>query len=255
MTRAEFVAFLARAVADPSINLSEDEAARLLRAFDAGTLPLASLPLPLATAIQPTDDAVRKAAALLIASYLPRKAWRVRGRDKLRASFMLQARRQAAVVVATGDIAAWQTSMRDLVRVHLAAQAQLGAAGALSAATVARLDADARTQGAYLSRMSDAMAAASLLGSAWGVGQVASRAAGYAGGPWGWFFKGQESVNPPETMYEYVAVDDGRTCDACSEAADNGPYAADEGPMPGEVCLGGGRCRCERVEIEGKRGR
>lgn len=47
-------------------------------------------------------------------------------------------------------------------------------------------------------------------------------------------------------VVDYRAVDDRGTCDPCLQAEQNGPYLANEGPMPAAVCLGRGRCRCRR---------
>lgn len=255
MTRAEFIAYLARAAADPDINLSEDEAHRLLRDFDAGRLDMASLPLPLDQAIQPTDDHTWEVAAGLVGVYLARRAMRVRGRNRLRQSFISTARTLAEAVATSGDVAVWQVSMRDLSRTHIAAQAMLGAGTNIRSQVGPLIDVEARRQGAYLSRFADAVTAAELTGKPMGVAHVGSRAAGYAGAPWSWFFKGQESVLGEDVLYAYITRDDDGVCDACQEAERGSPYPALSGPMPGDVCFGGGRCRCERVPVEGSRRR
>jgi len=51
-----------------------------------------------------------------------------------------------------------------------------------------------------------------------------------------------------ERMLNYVAVNDEDTCDPCAEAAAGSPYPASECPLPGEICEGRDKCRCE-IEV------
>lgn len=48
-------------------------------------------------------------------------------------------------------------------------------------------------------------------------------------------------------VYDYIALDDNAVCSPCMDAEANSPYIGGQGPMPGQVCLGGGNCRCYRI--------
>lgn len=251
MTRAEFLAFLARAAEDPNIRLTVEEAGALLADFDAGRLTEANLPLPLEEAIQglTREDLERVAAVLLAAGLLLGN--RERGRDRLRSRFIAEARAFAEAVAADDlSVADWQGLTRDTTRDHIAGQAVLGAGSAAKAVELLpALDRSARQQTAYLSRFADAVAAAGVLGMAWSVGQIASRAVTYAGAAYAWFSRAKESDGDRAGwIVDYVAQDDDRTCVACAQAAAEGPYQVGEGPQPGDVCFGGGACRCQRRE-------
>ena len=249
MTREEFLRFLARAASDPHIRLTEEEAAGLLAAFDRGEIDSRHLPLPLTDAVDGvTREDVERAATALAALGLLRGN-RDRARDRLRQRFIVEARAYAGAV-ADGDltVAEWHTVQRDVTRDYTVAMAVLGA-GAVGAALglLPGLDRAAREQTAYLSRFADGVAAGRLLGMAWSVGAIAARAAMYAGAGYGWFFRAREAgAGRVGYVVDWIAHDDDRTCQACLAAEHNGPYLVGEGPMPGSVCYGGGRCRCRR---------
>lgn len=249
MSRAEFLAFLARAAADPNIRLTEEEAAGLLAAFDQDEIDTAHLPLALSDAVQGiTREDVERAALALGALGLLRGN-RERGRDRLRARFIVEARAYAGAV-AGGDltVAEWQGLSRDVTRDYTTNMAVLGAGSAAAALTLLPpLNRSVQEQTAYLSRFADGIAAGSLLGMAWSVGAIAARAALYAGAGYGWFFRAKEASQGQVNYVVYWrAHDDDRVCQACLAAERNGPYLVGEGPMPGSVCYGGGRCRCTR---------
>lgn len=249
MTRDEFLAFLARAASDPNIRLTEDEAAGLLAAFDRGEIDTTHLPLPLSAAVRGVtrEDLERAAASLLAAGLL--RGNRDRARDRLRARYVVEVRAYAAAVAA-GDlsVAEWHALSRDTACDNLAEMAVLGAgSAALARPLLPGLHHAAQEQTAYLSRFADGVAAGRLLGMAWSVGAIAARAALYAGAGYGWFFRARESAQGGVGyVVDWVAHDDDRTCQACLAAERNGPYLVGQGPMPGSVCYGGGRCRCRR---------
>jgi len=79
--------------------------------------------------------------------------------------------------------------------------------------------------------------------------QVAARSRMYKGKGYEQFWrKNEEQIDDPEVVVDYVAVDDAATCTPCQGAEAGGPYLPGQGPMPGSVCLGGGHCRCQRVQ-------
>lgn len=252
MTRAQFLAFLARCAADSQIRLTEDEAADLLVAFDAGLIDPNTLPMPLDQGIVGvTREDVERVALVLIAAGLLRGN-RERGRDRARGVAVTEARAYAGAVAA-GDIpvADWQALMRDSVREHIIGQAVLGAGSAAAALTLLpQLNQSAQEQTAFLSRFADTVAVAMLMGVALSGGAIASRSVTYAGAGYAWFGKAKEAGRASATGYvvDYVARDDDRVCAACLKAEREGPYLVGSGPMPGDVCFGGGRCRCQRRE-------
>jgi hypothetical protein len=69
----------------------------------------------------------------------------------------------------------------------------------------------------------------------------------YSGAGRAEWFRGEEEDQPRGTVVDYEALDDNSTCFPCLMAEQNGPYAPEQGPFPGEVCLGRGSCRCKRL--------
>lgn len=249
MDRAAFLAFLARAAADPNIRLTEEEAASLLAAFDRGEIDARHVPLALPDAVRGVTREDLERAALTVAALGLLRGRRERGRDRLRGRFIIEARAYAGAV-ASGDltVAEWQGLSSDVTRDYTVEMAVLGAGSLAAALTLLpSLNRSVQEQTAYLSRFADGVAAGSLLGMAWSVGAIAARAALYAGAGYGWFFRAQEaSQGRVGYVVDWRAHDDDRTCQACLAAERDGPYLVGEGPMPGSVCYGGGRCRCTR---------
>ena len=71
----------------------------------------------------------------------------------------------------------------------------------------------------------------------------------YSGGGRALFFEAWETSAGYEAgwVVRYEAVDDSATCSPCRLA--EGYYLPGDGPYPGEVCLGGGACRCARWPV------
>lgn len=230
MTRDELVALLARLVADGK--LTESAAAGLVARYDAGALPSVALPTTPST---------------------PQPEGGVQGGtpEAIGANFDVVVTRMAAAL-ASGQmtLAAWQAHLAALVADEMLSQALLGADGELAEEDIAELEADAGEQAAYVSRFADEMALGLLMGQPMSEGQIAARSALYAGAGWGWYFRAYERRLGKERgiVVRYVAHDDDRTCVPCHEAEAGSPYLPDSGPFPGDVCAGGGRCRCRREE-------
>lgn len=66
----------------------------------------------------------------------------------------------------------------------------------------------------------------------------------YANGLHKAFWSGSTSRYNSSWLVHYIARDDHDTCGPCRFNAENGPYAPDECPMPGEDCEGFSACRC-----------
>ena len=237
MTRDEFIAYLERLVMDDEID--EDEAADLLRDFDAGRLKV-NPPLP------PERMNVDLSAAMLALALL---VARETARRQLRDDFDADARRLAdAVAKGRLKVADWQGLLWDTVQLHTLAQATGGAGRTLTAEQIAALREELAKQGGYLSRFADVVAKGVMVGAAMGVAAIAARSIQYGAAGWAWSFKARP--DPGRGWVEdYIAKDDERTCGPCLDAEEAGPYLPGDpnSPYPGDVCEGGGNCRCERV--------
>lgn len=78
---------------------------------------------------------------------------------------------------------------------------------------------------------------------------VVNRSRSYGRLGWAAWFMGNEAGanNDVGIVYQYIPVDDRRTCRACSNA--RGYYLSGQGPYPGTICYGGWACRCTRYPI------
>lgn len=100
----------------------------------------------------------------------------------------------------------------------------------------------------YLYRFAAEVHVKKVLGQPHSEEYLLNRALMYGGAVWASWFRGNESIGGDNLMAQYIARDDRVTCDPCRRA--QGIYPLNSGPFPGEVCLGGYRCRCERRTIE-----
>lgn len=103
-------------------------------------------------------------------------------------------------------------------------------------------------QALYLSYFGDDLVSQLLDGVNISEKQVAHRSRMYAGPAIAEFYRLLESRLQDGMVIDYIAEDDEGTCIPCAQAELNSPYLPGTGPFPGEVCLGRGNCRCERVE-------
>lgn len=158
-------------------------------------------------------------------------------------------------------VAEWQAGARRANAELLDAARSLG--GQMTVATLRRVEEIEREQAAYLQRFADQLAALRLYRAMpaarrdatgpglaeWTAAYIAHRLASYSGAARGLFFAASEggAAYGPGWIVRYIARDDDRTCSACYDA--QGYYLPGEGPMPGDVCYGGGACRCRREAI------
>lgn len=279
MSRDAVLDLLAALVAAQPPRLTEDEARATLAAWDAGTIADADLPAP------PDDAALAGLLLPLLAFGLDQIAavyGSVReALIALRQSPAIEARDAAARAVlessglrgdrrtrrlytprdaapdrppALGSVRQWHQATRADLADDLAALARLGYGPAPVPADQAQILARAViSQGAYL----DTFAVRITLGR---VGhhrplsekQVAARLRTYAGVPFATFYRA--AMRPaslggelgPGWVLDYIPLDDGGACFPCIHAGRDGPYLPSlPHPMPGEICLGRGSCRCK----------
>ena len=263
------IALLSQLVADGQI--TEEQAAGVLLTWREIADLDAILPLPLAEAIQeePTDDAA--ILAILLAVLGARAAGARRSADilaRLAPQYrrpvvdMIQDYHAAAVTELAEELAdgrislsQWQRRVRTLNQQTTRTLAQMGA-GLRVGQLEDRIAGAQLTQAAYLQRFAEQIAAGQLAArfpalfpdgpGALSVAQIAQRAAMYSGTGRAIYFEGAELEGErPGWVVRYVARDDDHTCSPCRDA--EGYYLPGDGPYPGEVCLGGGACRCARV--------
>lgn len=160
-------------------------------------------------------------------------------------------------------LAQWQAAARRLNQTTIRTMAELGAGGPLDnyAAAIRTIQLE---QAAYLQRFTEQIAGARLAAAhpdlfpggarSMSFEQIAARHAMYTGPGRALYFQLAEESEIGEDgaagfVVYYNAMDDNRTCTPCREAEQGSPYLPGAGPMPGEVCAGGGACRCSREMV------
>lgn len=262
MNRDDFIDLLARLVADGE--LSEDQAADILRQFDDGILADSwQLPLPLREAIRKHNRENERLALLALLALLSSK-----GQPALRPFSLLTGRRLAdsvqgefesrvddlARLLTDGKLtlSGWQQGMLDEVERHVIQQMYLGnGTERLTRAQLSQLDTIMAEQGAFLQRFADHAALTAGQGQPWSEDYIANRSRAYGGVGRGEYFRSNElamlargDIGTDAKCY-YVSRDDRSTCDPCLTAERRGPYEIGSNhPVPGEVCLGRSNCRC-----------
>lgn len=146
----------------------------------------------------------------------------------------------------------FEVAMRQAIREDVLAMAQLGGGAPLAAADIARIREALIFQNERLARFTREIAARQALFDAGGRAamtelEIAARARMYRGFVRAEFYRQAETDVEPGFVIEYVSLDDNGTCSPCIDA--EGFYLPGEGPLPGEVCLGHGHCRCRRNQI------
>lgn len=150
------------------------------------------------------------------------------------------------IAAGTISIPQWQNFMIRAVQKHSIEQAALGG---IDYVDRPGLDTAIKRETAYLSRFADQLAIARVKGNPMSAGQIANRSSLYSRLGKQVFQGGTEARvgDEPGYVWQYISQDDGGTCSAC--LASEGFYLAAEGPMPGSVCFGAGRCRCRRERV------
>lgn len=146
----------------------------------------------------------------------------------------------------------WQSSMNSALLSHFRSMSYAAyGTTTLNPAQEAAFQNAVRVQQAYLTRFADQYILSQVRGAPWSQQYIANRAAMYSGAIRAFGFRGAEASSNFDNgwVHYYVAVDDENTCDPCIDAMRAGPYLAGEGPMPGEICEGRSRCRCNRYPV------
>ena len=261
MTRDECIDLLARLVADD--DLTELDAADLLAQFDAGEITDVPSVLPLAEAIrEPSDDNTGLAIVALLILLTSRRQTVLRRFAPITSLNLANAIQDTfagrvtalAGRLATGDLvlAQWQRTMLDEVEIHTLQQMFLANGNqVLTGAQQARLRTIVQEQGAYLQRFADQAALRIGQGTPFTEGYLANRATLYAGAGRGEYFRSNTEAMlargdiTGDVLIYYISRDDRNTCSPCLDAEHRGPYRVDSPyPVPGQVCLGAGSCRC-----------
>jgi len=257
MNREDFKSYLVRCVQDNL--LTESEAKDLLRQFDNNELDTSDMPLPLPEAI---DRPTRRDAELAILALITLGMLAKQGlaglserrkheiREKLQDRFQSEARRLTESLYAGEKLGVWQRSFSDLIRDNILQQAQIGAGRSLTTEGLKALTPTIQKQQAFASRFADEVKARALIGQPMTVGEAANRAELYAGAGRVEWYRGFVFSGDDGTVVDYISLDSSTTCEPCLAADASGPYLPDDPnmPLPGAVCLGGGRCRCELRE-------
>lgn len=253
---------LARAVTDGGIRFTESDALALARTYGAKGVRVKVKALPLsprdavATQVLPVDLAkgyrqlaqtmdlppskVEKALGQLTGAQ--RETLSGRAQDRFEADMA----RITGKLMTSGDLRAWQRESGARILQHLVEQRTLGVGRPLRDSDLRALSIEAQRQTAYLSRFADQLAIRGLQGRVMSAQAITNRAVMYGGAGRAAFYDGEQTREAARggVVVYYRAVDDGRTCPRCHAAEAGSPYLAGAAPLPGQQCLGHGRCRC-----------
>lgn len=239
MTREEFIEALMLIVERG--NITPEEQGELIAMFDAEQLAPSALWLPAAAATQIEYDNHINAA--LVAGLMVG----IDPGDQIDAIENMAGNRIDAIAGMAG--AEWHDEMRTLIIRVMIAAAIAGAGPEYSVIAVRETEEAAQDQLRWLYLFAVAAAARAALGRPWTDAYIAARSRQYLGEARALYYRALEQRQDFSDGYviDYIAMDDPSTCRPCSAAARNGPYLPGRGPMPGDVCEGGGFCRCRRV--------
>ena len=244
MTEEQFIAMLERLLAEG--HLTAEEATDLLMRYDAGEIPAEEFPRPPEDVGLVTEEEADLVLAMLLVylggSQAPTETRRIELATQLADEFAASAER-----ISGSALRSWHDQATAAVRANMLAQATLAKGGLLTRAELAFVEDAYIGQAAYLQRFAEEAFVREQTGDPMSAEQAASRLTLYAGAGYALFYQFSEQSASAGYVFDYNAVDDGDTCPACTAAEDNGPYLAGEGPMPGDVCQGKGRCRCTRT--------
>lgn len=269
MPRSEFAAMLARLVRDGTI--SEDEAAGLLIQYDAGEIDPAQPMPPEMGAEGITQEEIAIAVGLII--FALRRGRRMsQAADQVFLESALAGELSRRIALADWIQDDWSRQAAELARdladgrITLAQWQERSLAGIrrngialeiLGAGESRRIGgaipAYLQREAAYLARFAETISLFDAQGRPLSEGQIRARLQLYGGQGRAQFFRLFEQAQQgrgqggPGWVVEYIAVDDERTCWPCSAA--QGYYLPGAGPFPGEICEGGGHCRCSRISL------
>lgn len=272
-TYARLLDTLAALVADGE--LTEEQAAGILVNWQQIAGLETMIPLPTAAGVQAEEDDDGAAVLLILAAVLGSRAahakrpadilrrlaprYRRPMVDAIQEHHATQAA-QLADDLAAGrlTVAEWQQAARRLNQATIRTLAELGsAAGQIPGRMAETIRQIQLEQAAYLQRFAEQIAISRIAAArpdlfpagvrVLTMAQIAARLAMYSGPGRALFFGiGEAEEGGAGYVAYYESVDDPNTCSECLEAEAGSPYLPGDGPMPGDVCLGGGNCRCWR---------
>lgn len=177
----------------------------------------------------------------------PGQVLRSQARDGLQDFFASEVRAHAAALASTGNVGAWRASMSESVAANIVQQKTAALRRALLPSETLDLLAPMDFELKKVSEFAEEIRAAREAERAMTSRQVGARSELYSGTGRAVWFKADEKGKASGVVIYYVAVDDKGTCEPCLDAENASPYLPGEGPFPGQVCRGRGRCRCIRV--------
>lgn len=241
MTIAEYQALLVHAVERKVI--TPEEAAQLLDRFQRGDFAEEDLPLALSNVQRVNrDDEALIALLLLLLSQSSTQSAKVKLRNANRK------RDVAALTSLASGIGSIQSFQQDFSSQVQRSILRQWIGGARQGDWPSTIDEMINEQLAYVERFAADIHFRQQVERPLSLAEIVNRAAMYAGAAWAASYMGNEyGDNRYGWVYEYQPIDDNKTCRQCSDA--KGYYLPGQGPMPGQICLGGWRCRCRRVEV------
>lgn len=272
-TYARLIDTLAALVADGE--LTEEQAAGILVNWREIAGLEALIPLPTAAGVATDDDDDGADVLLILAAVLGSRAAHARRPADIYRRLAPRYRRPTVDAVqehhaveaakladdlAAGrlTIAQWQAAARRLNQATIRTMAELGSpSGQIPARLAETIRQIQLEQAAYLQRFAEQIAITRIAAArpdlfplgvrVLTMAQIAARLAMYSGPGRALYYGISEAEEGGAGWIAYyTAVDDDRTCRPCLDAEEGSPYLPGAGPMPGDVCLGGGNCRCWR---------
>lgn len=248
MERQEFVRLVAMLVRRG--NITAEEGAELIAYYDAQQIDPNAVPLPIADAVEEADqrDIIILLTWVAASAGTASLYQRQRARDRARLEAEQAVDQLARKLSQSGDINAWHQGMKAVVENYTRSQAVIGYGQALDPYLSELTTLYTRQSLQFLYLFAGAAMARQLLGKPYSSPYYAARSRHYLKRGWEMYFRGAEEAIRGEEgwVIDYIAQDDYRTCGPCSTASYNSPYLPGTGPYPGDVCRGGGYCRCER---------
>lgn len=244
MNLAEYEELLADMIARDKLTI--EQAQKLRQMFMNGDIREDDLPLPLEQAKEKSNDIISILAMKRLFLTVKRTdiAERKLGRNLTMQNYEAEATQLGTYLGGGLTVNAWHT----LTRRNIALSMYANWLNGNGTDTEPNIDSMIDEQLTYLYRFAGEQSAMSLLGTPFSEEYTVNRSLLYGGAVWASWFYGNESVSYDDGyVAQYIAVDDGKTCNPCMRAV--GYYRINEGVMPGQVCYGGSRCRCERIVV------
>lgn len=143
--------------------------------------------------------------------------------------------------VALESLTAWHEQMKAVIEGYLLAQATVARGRSLLPTEILALQTAINEQLDFLQHFLFDLLIREIT-----LEYVAARSKLYSGAGRALWYRINEEREDTGWVIDYMAVDDRGTCLPCRDAEAGGPYRFGDGPFPGEICLGRGRCRCQR---------